>query len=289
MRLRWDAKWMGALRALAEYQRRPICRPRDSFVQQSGITPDIVHLLTPGHGGVPPPANPASKVGSRAQFPAPSPGGKAPQVLFTVDDMFEALTTIPRPNASTRVYQTCAIKLELRTPTLQQLRVAFRELHPTHRHLGVDEVVLGNEWFMDARQELGEHMVSSPMGAHVALWKQYAKFGVPASLRPQVWSRIMHVKSSPEHSLYFDSLRRRVSQWDLVHHHCEMHFAILRSFSAMFCRSSFTRSAFSNKTYHEEERQEKNITTQCAHGCICASRHVFFFFFFFIVCQPNQY
>jgi hypothetical protein len=233
---------MGALRALAEYQRRPMCRPRDSFVQQSGLPPDMVHLLTPGHAGVPPAATSASKVGSRAQFPAPSPGGKAPQVLFTVDDMFDALTTIPRPNASARVYQTCAIKLELRTPTLQQLRVAFRELHPTHRHLGVDEVVLGNEWFMDARQELGEHMVSSPMGAHVALWKQYAKFGVPASLRPQVWSRILRVKSSPEHSLYFDSLRRKVSQWDLVHTFklCEMHSLVILWFSLI--RMSIRRS-----------------------------------------------
>ena len=56
--------------------------------------------------------------------------------------MLETLAAISNPNSSTafsRIYGWGLIKLDLKTPNLQELRIMFKEFHPKYRHLGIDE------------------------------------------------------------------------------------------------------------------------------------------------------
>jgi len=63
--------------------------------------------------------------------------------IYTSDDLLEAIVSIVNPNASStfsRVLGWGLIKLELKTPSIFEIRKQYCALHPTHRQLGVDDL-----------------------------------------------------------------------------------------------------------------------------------------------------
>ena len=80
------------------------------------------------------------------------------------------------------------IKLRLSTPDHSALRTKFSELHPCNRQYGMDETFLGSSKFIQHRQEVGVKVLQE---SYVPISRQYARYGIPAGLRPEVRSRIV--------------------------------------------------------------------------------------------------
>ena len=115
------------------------------------------------------------------------------------------------------------VKLQLRTATLTELRDKYKELHPSKRQYGVDDVTgdpRDKAKFADAWHELGEKCLAE---GHIPLARTYARRGVPPSLRPAIYRSLLglpHMEDAQSCSAfeerYYDELRDRVDSIELV-------------------------------------------------------------------------
>jgi hypothetical protein len=81
------------------------------------------------------------------------------------------------------------IALELRTPSLEQLRAQMPELSSAaERQLGADDEL--RAWFGDERLRIGQRLLAA---SRLADLRAYARTGVPVSLRPRVWAALLDV------------------------------------------------------------------------------------------------
>ena len=115
---------------------------------------------------------------------------KTIRFIFDSSDLLACLTSIPSSstnNASSsapRQPYKSMIALHLPTPSLQSLRKTFKELHPTYRHIGLDDSLLDSERFIRHRHDLGEKVAREGYGI---VTRQYLKFGVGGGSRGKLW------------------------------------------------------------------------------------------------------
>ena len=112
--------------------------------------------------------------------------------LFDGEDLLEAILQIECPNRRRKhagAYSWGIIKVMLKTPDLRELRSTFHELGPMFRQMGVDESIhRGGDAWATARLKQGKSMSAS---GFVGVMQQYARRGIPPSLRPDMWRKIL--------------------------------------------------------------------------------------------------
>ena len=98
--------------------------------------------------------------------------------------------------------------MHFRTPSIDLLRVAYEELDVSLKQIGLDE----DKFFIDERIALGEKILSK---SYIPYMIQFAKRGIPTSLRGRYYSRILECQTVSKDTSYFEYLLDQVQKWEL--------------------------------------------------------------------------
>lgn len=79
-----------------------------------------------------------------------------------------------------------AVKLQLATPHIEELRCAFGELESDNRQYGVDDS--NSRRFAEEWHALGRRCLAT---GHIPIVKKYARRGLPPTIRPLVWRLLL--------------------------------------------------------------------------------------------------
>ncbi|CAG9314513.1 unnamed protein product [Blepharisma stoltei] len=135
---------------------------------------------------------------------------KIEEIPFVYDDenMLNTILSINNGNFRKDSIEWGSIKLHIRTPPIDMLRSQYEELDVCYKHLGVDD----DRAFMDERTAIGEKLLNKD---YVPYMVQYAKRGIPNSLRCRFYMKILEVNISSKDQSYFDYLIEQTQKWEL--------------------------------------------------------------------------
>lgn len=128
--------------------------------------------------------------------------------LYDDKNILNAITEINNSNYRNELLEWGIIKLHFRTPSIDQLREDYEELDVVVKQIGVDE----DKLFIDERVLLGEKVLSK---GYILYMIQYAKRGIPTSLRSKFYSKILDCPSGAKDASYFEYLLEQVQKWEL--------------------------------------------------------------------------
>ena len=122
--------------------------------------------------------------------------------LFDGEDLLEAILQIEVANRNRHAsssYVWGVIKIMFKTPTLSELRHIFHELSPAYRQTGIDETMYtGGDTWADRRLRLGNKICAA---GYVGVMRGYAKRGIPPSLRPEMWRKLLGMLNTFDHTV----------------------------------------------------------------------------------------
>ncbi|KAM7450406.1 hypothetical protein ABFA07_001966 [Porites harrisoni] len=142
--------------------------------------------------------------------------------VYAPKDFFEALVTIENPSFTplrktpSSIKGWGLIKVPLYTKSLQELRVAYKELDAGNSHSGVDDALIESysvDSFPSEWSKLGRKAIQH--GSSLVA-RQYAKYGCPAGLRGEVWKLILGLEVDDLDLLYFQQLKQYVVEYDML-------------------------------------------------------------------------
>lgn len=249
------------MRAVATKQNRKLVELRENAAAGSASAASAGASAAAGNSASAT-AKPADASTAEAEF--------AVRFVYTAEDLLDVLTSLRNPNQSSGANNAAVAgkssattksngannaaaaapsplhwgllqHLGLPVPRLSRLVDRYGSLAPTVRQIGVDDAVLGGEWFVGDRTRVGEDLLaahsaatlaaaapSPTAGGHdasaaalaVALdaLKRFARTGVPSALRPAFWARLVGVSlplSSGDLATYH-SLLSSVSRWRML-------------------------------------------------------------------------
>jgi len=120
------------------------------------------------------------------------------ECIFDSSLLYEQILKLNNPNfAGNPNLAWGKIKLQLYTKTLDELRRKFSELNVTLRQVGVDE----ERSFMEERILIGERLLQKDYQPFIV---QYAKRGVPPTLRCRVYKKAMYCDISQKEVDYYN-------------------------------------------------------------------------------------
>lgn len=134
--------------------------------------------------------------------------------VYSCVKLYDICIHIQSSNHSRNQYTTASwglIKLELRTMSKRELQDLFSKLNPEVRQFGVDDE--SNEWFADNCLNQCKTILQSN---YMPALNLVAQTGLPPSIRPKIWSRLLNVTSSEKDKLYFRQLMMDVSKRKLM-------------------------------------------------------------------------
>lgn len=99
------------------------------------------------------------------------------------------------------------IKLQLSTRNLEDLRKKFIELNVTMRQVGVDD----EKGFVDERVLIGERLLTKDYQPYLV---QYAKRGVPPTLRNRIYKKILYAEITQKDMDYFNQQFDFNQKWE---------------------------------------------------------------------------
>eukprot|EP00474_Spongospora_subterranea_P011563 CRZ12021.1 hypothetical protein [Spongospora subterranea] len=184
LRMQWDSRMRYQLRAIASHQKRPLLMPR---------------------------IRPSRDRDQEEQFPS--------HLIYSWTDLLNEIENLSNPNAASSAENNItgfgSVKLCLRTPTLDLLRRRYCQLSPNIRHVGLDDELSGLGWFRSQQNSDGERLLNDTRTSTAELMV-YAQTGIPASLRPRFWKRILGVWSSERDLAHYEKLISQVRRWDMI-------------------------------------------------------------------------
>ena len=137
--------------------------------------------------------------------------------LFDGEDLLEAILQIDVTNRSRHAsssYVWGVIKVMLKTPTLHDLQITFHELNPTYRQTGIDETMhTGGDVWADRRLRSGTKICNA---GYVGVMRRFSKRGIPPSIRPDMWRKLLGVKRGQHEANYFRMLQQQVGRVDCL-------------------------------------------------------------------------
>jgi hypothetical protein len=92
-----------------------------------------------------------------------------------------------------------SVKLQLQTLSVEDMRKKFHDLNVTLRQIGVDD----EKSFIDERILIGERLLAKDYQPFLT---QYARRGVPPTLRCRVYKKIFNIMMTPRDYEYFEAL-----------------------------------------------------------------------------------
>ena len=280
-RVEWEKRLRFELRAVATKQHRKLVELRDSAAALSASASAAAIGAAAGSSASATAKPADSGIGSAGAADADADAEFAVRFVYTAEDLLDVLTSLRNPNQSpaaaaapgnsattaSATAKSAAMKssgatsaaapsnaaappllawgllqhLCLPAPRLSRLVERYGSLAPTVRQLGVDDAVLGGEWFVADRTRVGEELLaahsaaalsaaapSPTAGGHDAsaaalasatdALRRFARTGVPSALRPAFWARLLGVSlplSSGDAASY-QSLLSSVRRWRLL-------------------------------------------------------------------------
>ncbi|KAI8923374.1 hypothetical protein BC831DRAFT_471306 [Entophlyctis helioformis] len=165
-------------------------------------------------------------------FPSKGWSQEVPKTCLYDDvDLLDAIRPIkvrptvpaaPQDPLGSKIWSSLSVDMDTRS--LEDMRLAFRELHPVFKHVGLDDGIdpatsssLGDDPFLLKHVEVGLTVLAS---ASSRVARQYAKQGIPANLRPKVWDLIMQSDMTDCYAAHVRRIHTRlkvmVSRHDLL-------------------------------------------------------------------------
>src|SRR3989338_7799385 len=128
--------------------------------------------------------------------------------------MMEMCVSISNPNSSELLVNAGwgQTKLEIKTPSIKELQIIFKELDPENFQVGLDDIV--DEKF--SREILDKSKKSQK---NLRMVYDIAKKGVPTSMRAKIWGKILEVNMDENELTYFDLLKRDVTRREFLIDH----------------------------------------------------------------------
>ncbi|KAJ0412617.1 hypothetical protein ATCC90586_006984 [Pythium insidiosum] len=151
--------------------------------------------------------------------PEPKRSYKPPastRFLYDANDLLHTLQGIKPPNRSGphALPEWGSIRLQFATPSAAELRRRYAELSPSVGQIGLDDLFPAErQAFLADKHRVGDVVVSH---RSVAMARQYAKTGCPASLRPVLWQHALAQSVSDASRQYFQQLQDQVTRWTFV-------------------------------------------------------------------------
>lgn len=130
--------------------------------------------------------------------------------LFDAEDLLEAVVQMRSPNHSahlTHLRSAGIVQLQLRTPTVEQLRAMMPELAPAQPQVGIDDVVADRAAFVSGAVRTARALLAD---GDVAALRRFARTGVPNELRGEVWAAALHATVGEKEVAYFARLMEQV-------------------------------------------------------------------------------
>lgn len=93
--------------------------------------------------------------------------------------------------------------------SVEEMRKKFSDLNVTQRQIGVDD----RKSFVDERIAMGEKLLAKD---YIPFLLQYAKKGVPPTLRCKIYKKIFYIEMSPRDFEYFETLGEHYRKWELA-------------------------------------------------------------------------
>ncbi|CAI2364950.1 unnamed protein product [Moneuplotes crassus] len=129
--------------------------------------------------------------------------------IFDQNTLFDSVLKVNSINYAGVMNLTWgSVKLQLQTMSVKEMRKKFNELNVTLRQIGVDD----EKSFIDERLLQGDKLLSKDFRP---LLINYARRGVPPSLRCRVYKKIFNIEMNPRDYEYYKSLNDHFSKWDL--------------------------------------------------------------------------
>lgn len=129
--------------------------------------------------------------------------------VYSHADFLNTLSKIKSPNYKSSSIEWGMIKVQLRTSTIDVLRAVYEELDTSYKQIGLDD----DKQFIEERIALGEKLLQKDYLPYLI---QYAKRGVPASLRPRIYSKILDIKITSKEIAYFEYLIEQTYKWEMA-------------------------------------------------------------------------
>lgn len=126
---------------------------------------------------------------------------KVDDIPSVYDDvhMLNNILSINNGNFRNDLIEWGSVKLHIRTPPIDMLRSQYEEIDVCYKQLGIDE----DKAFMDERISIGEKLLNKD---YVPYLVQYAKRGIPNSLRSKFYMKILEATVTTKDQNYFDYL-----------------------------------------------------------------------------------
>ena len=141
--------------------------------------------------------------------------------IYDHNQLYEQMLKLNNPNfAGNQALSWGKIKLQLHTKSLDELRRKFHELNVTLRQIGVDE----EKNFVDERILIGERLLQKDYQPFLV---QFAKRGVPPTLRSRIYKKILYTEISQKKQDYFAALNESSQKWESAIDEtvfCDIHF-----------------------------------------------------------------
>ena len=238
-RVEWEKRLRFELRAVANKQGRKLVELRDP-TRIGGSA--AVAATAAAHSA----AGSSSGVTVCTAVTDPLPDDFQVRFVYTAEDLLEVVAALRNPNRASSIPPPLGaaggkgaglppphlplgwgmVQLDLSAPRMNDLVVRYASLSPSVRQVGVDDAVLGLEWFGAERRATGEELLAAAAGATTpaaaaaatAALHSYARTGVPPALRPALWARMLGVPLPlpPSYTSRYALLLSRVERWKLL-------------------------------------------------------------------------
>ena len=190
VRRQWNDHIKNKLLQAVRSSRKPYMRPKKHKKEIKKEEPSETHShdddASNSSGGDPKEmAAPSTSASSKPSF---MHGHGEP--IYDNNMLYDHITKLSNPNfAGDNNLVWGKIKLNIQTRSLEDLRRKFHELNITLRQIGVDE----EKAFIDERILIGERLLQKDYQPFLV---QYAKRGVPPTLRARIYKKILYCETS---------------------------------------------------------------------------------------------
>jgi len=141
-----------------------------------------------------------------------SAGGKPRYTgVFDSKKVQEMCLSICNPNASEMLNNAGwgQIKLEIKTPSIKELQVLFKDLDPEYYQVGIDDVI--DEKFATLSLEKAKKSERN-----LRLVFEVARKGVPTSMRGKIWGKILGLNKDEAERTYFESIAKDIRRREFI-------------------------------------------------------------------------